>query len=327
MNKKITMFSLNASSSKSDFLCIKDALKDSEFFIGNMEVKEKNEIRSMLYEAYKLKESDSDWIGVEGFLPDEFIVDDKKSKKYLMLLPLDYLFRMKWSASQCCQLLAGYTHVIVPNDYWAEKIERYGASTGITIIKDWTFPFFEKVTQAEYIAENRKRLEKQFPQLTNKKLIYIYLPGQRANADRNDYTEIDLKGLLDAMPEEYTLVTNSINLRYAGRHLESSYRNKFIFVKGGNLRQELLTCAEGLLSNNAYACSVFASTGRPYSVVQLSDNGFEQYVIRNYPGTYIVNNRDMMENIVDIISGKYKNPEIDALIMQKGRLMVAEVCK
>ena len=106
----------------------------------------------------------------------------------------------------------------------------------------------------------------------------INLTGQRANPERNDYTEMNMKALLDILPEDWIIVTNSLNLRFASRYLDAVYRNKFIYLSAGTMKQQLLTCADCLMSNNAYSCALFASMGRPYAIVQFSDNSFEKYM-------------------------------------------------
>ena len=52
-----------------------------------------------------------------------------------------------------------------------------------------------------------------------------------------------MQALLDSLPVDHVLVTNSMNLRFACRHLDSGYRNRFIYIKGSFDMLELLVCA------------------------------------------------------------------------------------
>ena len=187
MNKNITLLSLYASSSRYDFFILKDELQKNDsgcsvhYFLGNREAKEKNQVRSMLYEAGALKDYDSDWVGIEGFLPEEFVIEGSKTKRYLLLEPFDILFRMKWNRKNCQQFLQGYTHVIAPSSYWADKIRSCMGESEIQILRDVQLPFFEKAADQTYQQVSRAQLEERYTDLIGKKIIYINLTGQRAN--------------------------------------------------------------------------------------------------------------------------------------------------
>ena len=102
-----------------------------------------------------------------------------------------------------------------------------------------------------------------------------------------------MKALLDILPEDWIIVTNSLNLRFASRYLDAVYRNKFIYLSAGTMKQQLLTCADCLMSNNAYSCALFASMGRPYAIVQFSDNSFEKYMHKRSRHQMITNKENM----------------------------------
>lgn len=331
MNKNITFLSLYASSSRYDFFVLNDELKKNHpecavhYFLGNREAKEKNQVRSMLQEAGDLKEYGSEWIGIEGFLPEEFIIEAGKNKRYLLLEPFDALFRMKWNHRHCHQFLHGYTHVIAPSKYWAEKICSCLNESEIQIVRDVQLPFFEKAANQEYRQTCRKQLEERYTDLAGKKFIYINLTGQRSNPERNDYTEMDMEALLDELPEEWMIVTNSLNLRFASRYLDASYRNKFIFVSTGTMKQQFLVCADSLLSNNAYSCALFVSTGRPYAIVQFSDNSFEKYMHKRNRHQMITTKENMAETIKLMINGEYPCRSIEELDMTADQSFVQEI--
>ena len=331
MDRKLTLLSLHGNSFKGDFLCLRKLLRlyapecRVEDFFGNLDTKETNEIRSMLHQASGLETNGSDWVGLEGFLPEEFLDNPDGKKRYLLLEPFDYIFGIRWSTKKCRQLLAGYTHVIVPNAYWETKIEKNLKNQNIRIVKNLGFPFFDSMGIPEFAEKNRKKLQWDFPQLEGKKIIYACFNGQRKNPDRNDYTEVDMQALLDSLPVDHVLVTNSMNLRFACWHLDSGYRNRFIYIKGSFDMLELLVCADYLLSNVAYCCAVFASTGRPYAPIQLNDNNFEKYVLHRYRDSLITNSREMAMTIKNMISGVYRCPVMEELQINRGRSLVKEL--
>ena len=74
-----------------------------------------------------------------------------------------------------------------------------------------------------YQQVSRAQLEERYTDLIGKKIMYINLTGQRANPERNDYTEMNMKALLDILPEDWIIVTNSLNLRFASRYLDAVY--------------------------------------------------------------------------------------------------------
>ena len=215
--------------------------------------------------------------------------------------------------------------MIVPNDYWAEKIEKYAKNLNVQIMRNISLPFFACLEDDAFVRKSRKKIECDFPQLEGKKIIYVYLTGQRTRPDRNDYTETDMQRLLDELPEDYVLVTNSLNLRYACRKITSDYRERFIYIKGSFDMQELLCCSEFLISNNGYSCSAFASTGKPYAIVQFSDNRFEKYIAHNYQEGFITNKNELILTIKGMISGVYQLPVIKELLMNGGKSVITEL--
>ena len=108
---------------------------------------------------------------------------------------------------------------------------------------------------------------------------------------------MNMKALLDILPEDWIIVTNSLNLRFASRYLDAVYRNKFIYLSAGTMKQQLLTCADCLMSNNAYSCALFASMERPYAIVQFSDNSFEKYMHKRSRHQMITNKENMAETV------------------------------
>lgn len=331
MNKNITLLSLYASSSRYDFFILKDELQKNDsgcsvhYFLGNREAKEKNQVRSMLYEAGALKDYDSDWVGIEGFLPEEFVIEGSKTKRYLLLEPFDILFRMKWNRKNCQQFLQGYTHVVVPSSYWADKIRSCIGESEIQILRDVQLPFFEKAADQTYQQVSRAQLEERYTDLIGKKIMYINLTGQRANPERNDYTEMNMKALLDILPEDWIIVTNSLNLRFASRYLDAVYRDKFIYLSAGTMKKQLLTCADCLMSNNAYSSALFASMGRPYAIVQFSDNSFEKYMHKRSRHQMITNKENMAETVRLMINGKYPSRMVEELDMTADKSLVQEI--
>ena len=157
--------------------------------------------------------------------------------------------------------------------------------------------------------------------------MYINLTGQRANPERNDYTEMNMKALLDILPEDWIIVTNSLNLRFASRYLDAVYRNKFIYLSAGTMKQQLLTCADCLMSNNAYSCALFASMGRPYAIVQFSDNSFEKYMHKRSRHQMITNKENMAETVRLMINGEYPSRMVEELDMTADKSLVQEIFK
>lgn len=168
------------------------------------------------------------------------MIEGSKTKRYLLLEPFDILFRMKWNRKNCQQFLQGYTHVVVPSSYWADKIRSCIGESEIQILRDVQLPFFEKAADQTYQQVSRAQLEERYTDLIGKKIMYINLTGQRANPERNDYTEMNMKALLDILPEDWIIATNSLNLRFASRYLDAVYRNKFIYLSAGTMKAAVI---------------------------------------------------------------------------------------
>ena len=255
------------------------------------------------------------------------MIEGSKTKRYLLLEPFDILFRMKWNRKNCQQFLQGYTHVVVPSSYWADKIRSCIGESEIQILRDVQLPFFEKAADQTYQQVSRAQLEARYTDLIGKKIMYINLTGQRANPERNDYTEMNMKALLDILPEDWIIATNSLNLRFASRYLDAVYRNKFIYLSAGTMKQQLLTCADCLMSNNAYSCALFASMGRPYAIVQFSDNSFEKYMHKRSRHQMITNKENMAETVRLMINGEYPCRMVEELDMTADKSLVQEIFK
>ncbi len=318
----ITLFTLSETTYRINVELLKDYFRENmpdiqlNYYIGNFDKSDYNMADVIAIES-NIAEKESDLIiGLDGNV-DPSIWTGKNCKKILLLTPENRIFSPAMKTKKGLEkYIRGYDYVITGSSYWDNLFRPVCSKIGISLIENVRHPVAAELKNPEQIKRARRKLEKIYPELTGKRIFSVLVSGSRRFPKKNQYTLIDLEELLSSLPDDVTLVTNCMNLRFAGRLLPMEYSDRFIYFKELDIFLEVLLNSEWIITNVAFVGAV--DLKKTVGILRFSYNYFENYIAKNYENVCITTPEGLKKRILDMIDVKYDAPEYKECLTNTG---------
>lgn len=222
-------------------------------------------------------------ICIDDSLP-ETMAEDQDLKKILFAIPYDYQFKslVDSKADKKNTDFKKYSHIFTGSKFVSDLLKHQYDVSGVTLIEDICHPMGWSIAH----EENQKTVFERFftfwPGMKGKKILSIITSGKQT-AENAFQTEVDLRGLLDAIREDWFVLTNDSGLHELAQALPIEYADAFGYMKDISVPNKLLYVTDLLVTNSSYFATTFAAKRKAFYWIRHDNTGFEQYMDQRYP--------------------------------------------
>ena len=180
------------------------------------------------------------------------------------------------------------THIIPGSPFGSRLLKNfYEWEDNVTFLDGICLPTAWDLLQEEHKLASFEKLSRSFPAMEGKKILAIILPGQTDDIHKNPFKEFPLHKLLDAIKDDWFLITNSCDLLEIAHQLSFEYKDSFGYVETKEFTDLLLYTADMLITNNSRYASIFSITKKPIYYLNYLKKFFGNYIKQYYPSMYL----------------------------------------
>lgn len=233
-------------------------------------------------------------------LPDSRMKDQRC---VLIFEPYDYVFKKLYenvpekhaAFSQC-------TDIIPYTKYMEEMLQEHYTLKENVHFKKISVPFANSLCNAQEAQEYRSRAEFIFPELKGKKVITVFFSDANYPTDTvSTFINVDMEDVLKQLPQEWSIITNSLLLCKKCSCLPASAADRIIYCQSQLFSQiNLLYFTDVLISDASFYVCSFASKGLPFYVTDNANNYFSKYVDSYFPSLILKDLRGLPELVKNI---------------------------
>ena len=196
------------------------------------------------------------------------------------------------------------THIIPGSPFGSRLLKNfYEWEDGVTFLDDICLPTAWDLLQKDRKSAAFEKLIHSFPGIEGKKILAVILPGQTDDIHENPFEEFPLHKLLDAIKDDWFLITNSSDLLETAYQLPFEYKDSFGYVETKESTDLLLYNADMLITNNSRYASIFSITKKPIYYLNYLKKFFGTYMQQYYPAMYL-------ETIHELLHIDFNNSEL-----------------
>ncbi len=231
----------------------------------------------------------------------------KSFKRFMIWEPYDYIFQYmldeptkKKNKSQ-----RGFTQICTYGPAFTRAHKKNFSRFGL-ISHNIGLPATMDMHNSDFIAKNRSDLEKLYPQLAGKKILYLYMNLLTPELDNFQFATT----LLNNLPNDWILVTRSGFLKEYANTLPNFSTNKMLILTESDITSYLLlAAADMLISDNSCNIVYYAASERPFFILQgNSKSHFLKYIREKYSDLEVKNFEQIKSFLTDCnINDIHKN--------------------
>ena len=234
------------------------------YFISQHDVNNSTVKKSVYAESEKLNKDVDILLGLDGYLPKD-LLKCVKGEKYLLNLPEIGM------TSNVKSYTAGYDYLVVFEKELLHSYKKKGYEKDIRILEGKEDPFYKELNDRENKILAQKKLLDRYPQIKGKRVLSIVTRGKCDKRYINKYKNLNIKKLLNQLPDDVVLMSNCPQIELATSALSQKYCDKFI-IFGQRELVEVLMISNWNYSNMGLSEKIACKS----KMIVYSNNEFEK---------------------------------------------------
>lgn len=213
----------------------------------------------------------------------------------LILEPYNYFFKSvleymssKHGTAEQNLSFVNFNKIISYTPFLNEIAQKVCPMSSGEYICDAAIPFSYSIIRERDKTQARMKAERIFPQITGKKVISILTTGANQKGTDTKFFDLDIKTLCRELPEDWIIVTNNSLIGEKTSVLSADHAGKIVCVEASSFMfADILYFSEILITDAPnYAC-IFASSKKPFYVINFDDSAFTDLIKRFYSPLFI----------------------------------------